>query len=300
MDRKPLVNKSLKSDILQAVDNLPPMPQIMHRAREIMEDPASSLKDLSKLIETDQALAIKVLRIANSAYYHQIKKVTSIQDAVVVLGIRGLGELITIACASSLLGSSLKGYDLPAKSLWRHSIGVAFGSKVIAKKRYPALANDAFSAGLIHDAGKLILDKYIYERKEVFREFMSDGQQTFLSAEKEVLGFEHAEIAAKVCEKWNFPKSISVAIRYHHHPSKLRGNKMAYIVNVSDQITTWTGMDIDGITLEISDNSMEILGIQVNEIELIMDEISGYVNQVVDEMEGEASSPAEAGYPVTP
>ncbi len=287
MNGKLLANKALKKKILQAVDKLPPMPRVIHKARKIMENPISSLKDLANLIETDQALAIKVLRIANSAYYHQIKKVASIQDAAVVLGIKSLGELITIAGASSLLSSSLEGYDLSAKSLWRHSIGVAFGSKVIAKKRYPALANDAFFAGLIHDAGKLILDEYIFERKEVFREFMSDGQQTFLSAEKEILGFEHAEIAAKVCEKWNFPKSISVAIRYHHYPSRLRGNRLAYIVHLSDQITTWTGMDVDGITLEISDNSMEVLGIDVNEIELIMDEISEYVNKIVDEIEGE-------------
>ena len=73
-------------------------------------------------------------------------------------------------------------------------MGVAFGSRIIADKKSPALANDAFAAGLIHDSGKLILDKHVLERKETFEEFMAGGQQSFLSAEKQILGFDHSEM----------------------------------------------------------------------------------------------------------
>ena len=286
MTAKFIKNRLLKKTILEAVDNLPPMPRVMHKAQAIINDPASSLKDLEKLINTDQAFAIKILRLANSTYYGRMKKVSSIQDAAVVIGMKSLGELITLSCASSLLSKSLRGYDLPAKSLWQHSIGVEFGSKIIADKKYPALANDAFSAGLIHDAGKLILDEYVYERKALFQEFMADDQHTFLEAEREILGFEHAEIAAQVCQKWNFPKTISAAIRYHHQPSRLGGNKLAYIVQVADQITAWIGMDIDGITLEISDNSLEVVGVEMDEITQIADAVSEYVDQMINTVEG--------------
>lgn len=281
-----LKSKPLQKKILEAVDSLPPMPQVMHKAREVVEDPNSSFKDLEKLIVTDQSFAVKILKIANSSYYGRIKKVSSIQDAAVVIGMKTLGELITLASASSLLNKSLRGYDLPAKSLWQHSIGVAFGAKIIAGRNFPSLANDAFTAGLIHDAGKLILDEYVYERRETFQKFMSDKQQTFLNAEKAILGFEHAQIAAKVCEKWNFPKSINVAIRYHHHPSRLLGNKLAYIVNVADQITGWIGMDIDGISVESCDKAFEVVGIQAYEIADIVDEITDYVDQMVNSVEG--------------
>lgn len=286
MTAKFLKNRPLKNAILEAIDNLPPMPQVMHRAQAILNDPTSSFKDLEKLINTDQAFAIKVLKLANSAYYGRMKQVSSIQDAAVVIGMKSLGELITLSCASSLLSQSLRGYDLPAKSLWQHSIGVAFGAKIIATKKHPDLVNDAFSAGLIHDAGKLILDEYVYQRKTLFQEFMSDDQQTFLEAEREILGFEHAEIAAKVCEKWNFPQTISTAIRYHHQPSQLLGNKLAYIVHVADEITAWIGMDIDGITLEISDNSLEVVGIEMEEITPIADQVSEYVDQMINTVEG--------------
>ncbi len=286
MPDKLLKNRPLKKTILGTVDNLPSMPNILHKARAVIADPNSSFKDLEKLIINDQAFAVKILKIANSSYYGRVKKVSSIQGATVIIGMKSLSELITIAGASSLFKKALLGYELPAQSLWRHSIGVAFGAKIIAGRKYPALAEDAFSAGLIHDVGKLILDEYVYERKEAFQEFMYDGQQTFLEAEKEILGFEHAEIAAIVCKKWNFPKSITVAIHYHHQPARLMSNKLAHIVHVADQITEATGMDIDGITLDISDNSLEVVGVQIDEIAQIMDEITEYVDQVGDTVGG--------------
>ncbi|NQT68573.1 MAG: HDOD domain-containing protein [Desulfobacteraceae bacterium] len=286
MPDKLLKNRPLKKAILGAVDNLPPTPNILHKARAIIADPNSSFKELEKLIINDQAFAVKIIKIANSSYYGRVKKVSSIQDATVIIGMKNLSELITIASASSLFKKTLIGYELPARAIWRHSIGVAFGAKIIAGMKYPALADDAFSAGLIHDVGKLILDEYVYERKEAFQEFMYDGQQTFLEAEKEILGFEHAEIAAKVCKKWNFPKSITVAIRYHHQPSRLMSNKLAHIIHVADQITESTGMDIDGITLESSGNSLEVVGLQIDEIAQLMDEITEYVDQVGDTVGG--------------
>ena len=96
---------------------------------------------------------------------------------------------MTMAGTSSLLGNTLKGYELEPGDLWRHSLAVALASKIIANKKNPGLANDAFSACLIHDAGKLILDKYILERKEAFEEFMADGQQSFLSGELSQNGY---------------------------------------------------------------------------------------------------------------
>lgn len=280
MNSKLPSGRYLKQNILLAVNNLPPMPQVMHKARDIIQNPISGLKDIGDLIESDQALAMKALRLANSAYYSRMGKVSSVQEAAVVLGLRILSELITVAFMSKALGSSLKGYDLPAESLWRHSLAVAVGSRIIANKKYPALANEAFSAGLIHDVGKLILDRYILERKEEFLKFLADGEQAFLIAEKEILGFDHAEIGSEICKRWNFPKSISVAIKYHHHPSRLWGNKLAYIVHVADEIAILSGIDIEGVTLEIDDKSIQMLGIQSDEIEVIIDEVVKSVNQI--------------------
>ena len=133
---------SLKSKILRGLVELPPMPNIILKAREIMEDSGSSLKDLAGVIEHDQAIVARVLALANSSYYGLSGKVSSIQHASVVLGQNTLGELITMAGTLNVLGTTLKGYGLASGDLWLHSIAVAFGSRLIAEKKKPDLVND--------------------------------------------------------------------------------------------------------------------------------------------------------------
>ena len=276
--------RNLKERILGTVDNLTPMPQIMDKAREILDDPDSNLKDLADLIETDQALAVKVLRLSNSVYYGRLEKVASLQEAAVVLGLKTLGEMLTVASTHKALGRSLKGYGLAADALWHHSLSVAVGSRIIANKKTPHLANEAFSAGLIHDTGKLILDDYVLERKDDFSQFLTEGDGTFLDAEKKILGFDHAEIAAKVCDKWHFPKTISTPVRYHHNPVRFRTNELAYIVHVSDKIAMWSGANSDGISVEIGDKAFKALDLQVEDMEPIMDEVVASVQAIAEKM----------------
>ncbi|MDY6954391.1 MAG: HDOD domain-containing protein, partial [Thermodesulfobacteriota bacterium] len=193
---------ALKREILEAVGDLPPMSEAMHKARKVLADPNSSFKDLAIVFVTDQAIAARVLKLANSAYYGLSNQVSSIQHAAVVLGYRTLGELVTVASSSELMNKALNGYGLESGALWQHSLAVAFGSKFIAGKKAPALVNDAFAAGLIHDAGKLILDDYIVERREAFSACLSGDHGVLVRAEKEVLGVDHAEIASEICNKW--------------------------------------------------------------------------------------------------
>jgi HD-like signal output (HDOD) protein len=267
--------QALKKKILRNVKDLPPMPQTVLKAREIMVNPKSDFKELANLFETDQAIATKILKLANSPYYGYSGKVTSIQRASLVLGHKTLGELITMGGTSSLLSNKLVGYGLDAGALWKHSLAVAFGSRIIAKKIEPSLSNDAFTSGLIHDSGKLILDSYIQERWELFEEFMADGEHTFLDAEKKILELDHTEVASEVCKTWNIPKPLTVAIRYHHHPSRSNDSKLAYIVHVADAIAMMTGLGlgIDGTLYQMDDKAMEFLGVQEEDVNEIMGEV---------------------------
>ena len=148
------------------------MPQVMIKAREVMNNPKSNFKELADILEVDQAMAARVLKLSNSAYYGLAGKVSSVQHASVLLGYKTLGELVSMAGSSNLLGKTLEGYKLDSGDLWGHSLTVAFGSRLIASKKKPDMENDAFAAGLIHDAGKLVLDAYIYERRDLFEEFV--------------------------------------------------------------------------------------------------------------------------------
>jgi HD-like signal output (HDOD) protein len=240
------------------------MPQAAYKAREVLGNPTSSFKDLAIVFVTDQAMATRVLKLANSAYYGLSKRVSSIQQASVVLGYKTLAELVTLASTSKLMGETLKGYGLEAGGLWKHSLAVAFGARLIAQKNNPKLSDDVFAAGLIHDAGKLVLDEYVCERKQAFEDFTAGGDQSFLTAEKEILGVDHGEIASEVCQKWNIPEHLAIAIRYHHYPSQSQGNELAYLLHVADAIALRSELeaDIDALSYEMEDGALEFLGLE--------------------------------------
>ena len=155
----PSDSEELKNKILRTLVDLPAMPQVVLKARKLMANVNSGIKDVVKVLETDQAIATKILKMANSAYYGMSGKISTIQHASIILGYDTIGELITLASSSGLMNRVLKGYGLGAGDLWRHSMSVAIGSRIIAGRKDSSLEETSFSAGLIHDAGKLVLDK---------------------------------------------------------------------------------------------------------------------------------------------
>jgi HD-like signal output (HDOD) protein len=285
LDNEPVIlptGEDLKKKILRHMKDLPPIPQTILKAREIMTNPDSDFKELANLFETDQAIAAKILKLSNSPYYGYSGKITSIQRASVILGHKTLIELLTVIGTAGLLGNKLAGYWLDSGALWKHSLAVAFGSRIIASKIDPALSNDAFTSGLIHDVGKLILDQYIKERWELFEKFMADGEHTFLDAEKKILDLDHAEVASEVCKNWNIPEPLTVAIRYHHHPSHSNSSELAYIVHVADAIAMMTGLGvgIDGTLYKMDDTAMAFLNLREENLNDIMGKVIEAVQKI--------------------
>jgi HD-like signal output (HDOD) protein len=207
-------NGDFRKKVLRKLKDLPPMPQIVFKARQVISDPDSEMSELSDLLESDQAIATKVLKLANSAYYGLSGKVSSIRHASSLLGYNALGQLISMVGGASVLGKTLGGYDLDSAGTWRHSLLTASASRILALKKKPALESDAFSAGLIHDVGKLVLDAYVLDRKEEFERLTAGGRNSMLVAEQRLLGLDHADIGYEVCQHWNIPETS-------HRPSNI-------------------------------------------------------------------------------
>ena len=278
---------SLKSKILRSLVELPPMPNIILKAREIIEDPHSSLKDLSAVIEHDPAIVARVLALANSAYYGLSGLVSSFQHASILLGQKTLSELITIAASSRLLSKRLKGYQLNPGDLWQHSLAVALGSRIIAGKKDTQLVEDAFIAGLLHDAGKIILDPYILERKKEFKKFLKEGEHVFVEAEKEILGFDHAEVMSRASRFWRYPETQSTAIRYHHYPSHSVDNELSFIVHLADYAAKKAGFSSEdkASAPEIDPRILDHLGFQKEGLSAIAVQIAEDVEKLISEFE---------------
>ena len=284
---KTLSTNDLKKRILNKVKDLPPMPKVLFKAREVMSDPKSGFKEIAKVIETDQAIAARVLKVANSAYYGLSGMVNSIHQASVVLGYQTLEQVITMVSSSSLLGKQLKGYGLNAGALWRHSLAVAIGSRLIAQKRAPSLEGDAFSVGLIHDAGKLALDAYIIQKNKEIQHFLTNQKPSFLEAERQVLGFDHTEIAFDLCTKWKLPESHAEAMRFHHTPDLAGNNQLAHIVHLANylaqQADMGTGPAFDNEPLDKSATAM--LNLKPADMDEISSEMISAVNKISESLQ---------------
>ncbi len=279
-----LTGEALKNKIIETVDELPPMPQTVIKARQIMDDPKAGFKELAALFEADQAIAVKILKLANSPYYGVAGGVSSIQKASVVLGEKTLKELITLGGVSGLLGNQLVGYGLDVGDLWKHSLASAFGARFIASKVDPKLEDDAFTTGLLHDSGKLILDGYIAERWQQFEDAMADGTTSFLDAEKKVLLLDHAEIAAEVCKAWKIPEDLAYAIRYHHQPSRTKGSKLTFIVHAADAVAMMSGygIGIDGTRYQMEEGTMQTLGLKDEDLGEVMAHVLSSAKKIID------------------
>jgi HD-like signal output (HDOD) protein len=284
---QPSKGTALKRVILRKMDDLPPMPQIVIKAREVMADPSAGINDLVNLFEKDQSIVTKVLRLGNSAYYGVSGKVTTVKHAAVLLGLKTLSEVITMAGISNIMGRELKGYGLDSGDLWRHSLAVGFGAQFLADRVKPSQSNDAFVAGLIHDAGKIVLDEYIIERKDEVEVFLADGEHTFFNAEKTLLGLDHAEIAGNICKKWVIPESITKAIRWHHRPSHSDANEMALFLHVADYFAKMSGMGtgINDLTYQMEEQAFESLGFQEDELDNLLVNVMESVETIAAEFQ---------------
>ena len=264
--------QNLTKKILQTMKDLPPMPQVIIKAQEIMANSNSDTNEIARLIETDPAIATKVLKLANSAYYGLSRKVTSIRHASVILGYKNLRQIISIASFSTFLGKSLPGYGFESDDFWKHCLAVALSSKTIAENKNPNFENEAHVAGLIHDVGKIVLEPYVLKNKEKFDAFLENENETFVNAEKQILGLDHAEIASEICKRWNIPQAITFSINHHHSPSLSNGDLLSHILHVADYIAIKCGIgyDCDDVIYQLEDGTMDYVDIQTEDISDIM------------------------------
>lgn len=242
---------NLVDHILQSTDKLPPFPMVIQRAVQLIEDPRSSAQNLVDVIQFDPSITANVLKLCNSAYFGLRREVSSLREALVMVGFDQLMEIILSQESARFLQAPCKGYDLGQADLWKHSVACALLSRIISKRLNREATLTLFTAGLLHDMGKLMLGQFVQDYFGQIRNLTGEGQLSFTEAEKKILGIDHAELGGEVAEKWKFPKPIILAIRYHHTPSQASEEReiveLIYLCNVVAMITG-IGGGADGLT----------------------------------------------------
>ena len=273
-------------EILARVGDLPPLPGTAVRLMNVINDPRSTVDDIVEVIKFDQAVTSQVLRHCNSAYFGLSRKVTSLADSMVLLGTVKVLQLVMSVHSNLLLSKEQKGYGLPPGVLGRHSVGVALGSTAFAQRLKLPNGSLAFTAGLLHDIGKVVLNQYVGEEFAEIVRRITQEHVSFAEAEHEILGFSHEEIGALVAERWGLPEPIVRCIRYHHEPSAFEPpDTLVDAVYLANSVCLLLGVGVgeDGLQYRADQAVMERHGLQESDLEMvgmaIMAELKG-VEQV--------------------
>jgi len=213
------------------------LPAVAVKFNEAIKNPLTSNHELDKIVSEDAALASKLLMISNSALFNFPSEIDTIEKAITVVGHKQLNELI-LSCSVVSMFKDIPQDVIDMEQFWRHSIAVATTARILAAARREQNKEKFFTAGLLHDIGKLIMFSEIPKyAKEVINN-CSETNTLMHIAEKNILGFDHAKLGALLLAKWNLPTEIVTAVAHHHTPSTSRGDIVtASIIHIADIIT---------------------------------------------------------------
>jgi putative nucleotidyltransferase with HDIG domain len=207
--------------VLAEMDRLPPMPGVALKLVQVLNRPDSRVEEIVECIQYDPGITADVLRMCNSAHFGLVRTVTSLHEAACHLGTMSILQIVLARHAGPLLARENRGYGLPPGLLWRHSVAVAIGATGFAQFIESCHRGPAFTAGLLHDIGKIALNQHVGSAMEDILAVVRERNLSFVEAERQVLGCSHDEIGARLAEKWGLPEAIIRCIRYHHAPAQV-------------------------------------------------------------------------------
>ena len=226
-------NNSNKLDPQQLVaefKDIPPMPNVMVKALSVIKNPTTGIAELAKIMHTDQAIATKTLSLVNSAFYGFRQKITSINKALVVLGMMKAKNIIMSLALKQMMTAQ------GSRELWEHSIKCAVASELLAKEYKVINPDDAFVIGFLHDIGKMLLNVKNPLKYSKVRYMASQGNIDLIQIEDAQFGTNHCVLGALISKKWQLPVILTNCIRYHHDPINSSLPSVCSIVYCADRL----------------------------------------------------------------
>lgn len=240
----------LVKQIISHADQLPPFPSIVQKVMPLIQQMAP-VKQIEEVIQYDPAIAAKVIAMSRSPYYARRHTVGSLRDAIVALGHKQLIQVVMAACTSRYYKGSMEGYDLREGELWEHAVGVAIITNILAVRLNRKNVFTLYTAGLLHDIGKTVLNFYVKDQFEQIISCVKKYNKHFLDAEREILGIDHQQLGGLIARQWNFPELIVAAIMFHHEPEKpaMKYQEITKIVHVANIMVSAMGIGcgVDGM-----------------------------------------------------
>lgn len=269
-------NKIKKTEaVLNNVFKLHSMPKVLGEILQYLNSDSVNNTTLSKMILRDQSLATKILAIANSPLYGLQRNVTTIDFAVMVLGVEEIKHIVSSLSMMDTFKNKTDDYLDQAK-FWEHSFLVALISKKIAEDFKMKYVGEIFTAGFLHDLGLPIIHRYFHSSFVKIKEDIELAGTNFIEAERETIGLTHAEIAYRLLDKWNLPVILCDITKHHHAPlNSEEFPKQTAVVHLADYTTKYlsTGSFFWNHQLELDFTAAKLIGFKTDE------EVIEYIEQ---------------------
>ena len=271
--------------IINNIDQLPSIPEVASKIINMVNDPAVSFKQVAELISKDQAMTANILKLSNSAYFSKGKEISSIDRALVTLGLKEVKNIVMVVAAKPVLDKPIIGYDLEKGVLWNHGLLVAniANSMALLKKRKD-VADVVFTGGIIHNVGKVVVALYIKTAYKEILDYVQSKGVPFSIAEKEVMGYNHQEIGEKILAKWQFPPVLQSIVRFYAQPDQAPAQFRFEVstIHIANLLALMAGIGVgsDGLYHEFNRVALETVGLTEAEINEIFSKIPEMMKQL--------------------
>jgi putative nucleotidyltransferase with HDIG domain len=255
---------NVAQEIIRESTSLPSMPTVVAELSSLLRDDRAGATDFERVVRHDPALTANLLRLANSAYFGLRREISSVRQAIALLGSDRVFELAASAWFCHVLPESIPGYDISAKSLWLHSIAAAVLCEQLTGALRLKPPEMAFTAGLLHDIGKIVIGTQLAKKSEIIVKGTADPAKSFAQIEVEAIGTDHAEVGALLCKSWHLPEALEWSARWHHFPNdcpEYVDQQLVDLVHLSNTIahSLGFGADVYQITREAKPDTFERL-----------------------------------------
>jgi putative nucleotidyltransferase with HDIG domain len=254
--------------ILASVDRLHPIPSNVTRILKEMDSPDVTIAIIAEYLGLDQALTALTIQVSNSVGLGYSRNCSTLQEAVMRIGLKRLKSILMAAAALGSVNQSLAGYRLGAGDLWNHALATAIASEKLAgvfglKKR-----EEAYVAGMLHDIGKLLLDQFVLTDYTKILNFMNQYKMPLWQAESKLIGVDHAQVGGLMGERWDFPAPLIETIRYHHYPVLAQQSPvLPAVVNLANSLVSGQGYGQSGlVSTELHPETLTILRLSADDL----------------------------------